>query len=168
MVTTLSDTPNSAPKILLLRTVGYWNNDTNPVTAIQVAASTGNITSGSCTLYGINNSGGSQVSISGLTAATTTNSIDNVNYAQTWTWNSLSSGNALTLSSNSATSGQVLDVARLQRGLDRLCGVFQPVRNRRELQPRGDERQHRRGLWRLWQTSPGRPNRLSQDISVIR
>ena len=70
------------------------------------------------------NGAASSVPLSGLLAATTTNSIDNGSYAQTWMWNSLSSGNALTLSSNSATTGQVLDVADFQRGLDRLCRLF--------------------------------------------
>jgi hypothetical protein len=34
---------------------GYWNSDTNAVTAIEIAATAGTITSGQCSLYGINN-----------------------------------------------------------------------------------------------------------------
>jgi hypothetical protein len=32
----------------------YWNNDTNPITGLQVTVSTGNLTSGTCSLYGMN------------------------------------------------------------------------------------------------------------------
>lgn len=31
----------------------YWNNDTNPITGLEVIATTGTITSGTCTLYGL-------------------------------------------------------------------------------------------------------------------
>lgn len=50
-------------------------------------------------------------SLSGLTAATATNSIDNAAYGQTWTWNSLTTGNALTLNSSSETTGSLLSLA---------------------------------------------------------
>jgi hypothetical protein len=33
---------------------GYWNNDTNPITGLEVAAQSGNLTSGTCSLYGMN------------------------------------------------------------------------------------------------------------------
>ncbi len=42
--------------------------------------------------------------ISGLTLASSTNSIDNANYAQTWQWNSLAGTNALTLSTSSTAA----------------------------------------------------------------
>ena len=32
---------------------GYWNNDTNPITGIEVIPSGGNIASGTCSLYGM-------------------------------------------------------------------------------------------------------------------
>jgi hypothetical protein len=32
----------------------YWNNDTNPITGLEVITSAGNITSGTCSLYGMN------------------------------------------------------------------------------------------------------------------
>jgi hypothetical protein len=54
--------------------------------------------------------GAGSASLSSLTAATTTNSIDNVNWAQTWTWNSLSTGTALTLSTTSMTTGTLLSL----------------------------------------------------------
>jgi len=49
-------------------------------------------------------------SLSSLTSATGTNTIDNVNYAQSWTWNTLSTQAALSLSSSSMTSGSVLSL----------------------------------------------------------
>ncbi|MBX7153313.1 MAG: hypothetical protein K1X91_00005 [Bacteriodetes bacterium] len=42
--------------------------------------------------------------LSGLTAATATNSINSADYAQTWAWNTLSSNSALTLSSTSTAA----------------------------------------------------------------
>jgi len=33
---------------------GYWNNDTNPITGLEVNISAGNIASGTCSLYGMN------------------------------------------------------------------------------------------------------------------
>lgn len=33
---------------------GYWNNDTNPITGLQLLPASGNITSGTCSLYGMN------------------------------------------------------------------------------------------------------------------
>ena len=55
-------------------------------------------------------SGGGSSSFSGLTSATGTNTIDNANYGSEWQWNSLTSGSALKLTSNStsATTGNTL------------------------------------------------------------
>jgi hypothetical protein len=39
----------------MVTTAAYWNNDTNPVTGIELSASTGTIASGQCSLYGVNN-----------------------------------------------------------------------------------------------------------------
>jgi len=33
---------------------GYWNNDTNPITALEIVPSSGTISSGQCSLYGLN------------------------------------------------------------------------------------------------------------------
>jgi hypothetical protein len=33
---------------------GYWNNDTNPITGLEIVASGGTISSGTCSLYGMN------------------------------------------------------------------------------------------------------------------
>ena len=48
--------------------------------------------------------------LSALTSATTGNTIDNAAYGQTWSWNSLSSGTAFTISSNSMTTGSLLSL----------------------------------------------------------
>lgn len=55
--------------------------------------------------------GSSSSAISSLMSATKANTIDNVGYAQTWTWNSSSLTNALTLSSSAATTGNLLNLA---------------------------------------------------------
>jgi hypothetical protein len=52
-------------------------------------------------------SGGS-AALSALTASTGTNTIDNAAYAQTWTWNTLTTGTALSLSSSGMTTGTIL------------------------------------------------------------
>lgn len=50
----------------------------------------------------------SSAPLSSLISATTTNSFDNSNFAQTWTWNSLSTQTAFTISSSSALTGGTL------------------------------------------------------------
>lgn len=57
----------------------------------------------------VNGAAGS-VPLSGLSASTTANTFDNSNYAQTWTWNSLSTGTALAISSTSITTGSLLSL----------------------------------------------------------
>jgi hypothetical protein len=54
--------------------------------------------------------GGGASALSALLAATTTNSIDNANWAQTWKWGTLSTGTALTLTSSSMTTGSLLSL----------------------------------------------------------
>jgi hypothetical protein len=49
--------------------------------------------------------------LSGLTAAMATNTINNAANAQTWNWNSLTTGNGLTLGSSSLTTGNLLNLS---------------------------------------------------------
>lgn len=56
------------------------------------------------------NSGSASVPLSGLTAATATNTIDNTNFNQNWNWNSATTGSPLTLGSSSLTSGNLLSL----------------------------------------------------------
>lgn len=51
------------------------------------------------------------VAISSLTNGVKINTLDAANFAQTWTWNSLSTQNALTLSSSSISSGNLLSLS---------------------------------------------------------
>lgn len=51
------------------------------------------------------------VLLSRLGAAAATNSIDNVNFAQTWAWNSLTTQTAFTISSSSISSGTLWNIA---------------------------------------------------------
>ncbi|AEP10670.1 tail fiber domain-containing protein [Micavibrio aeruginosavorus] len=54
-------------------------------------------------------SGGGGAALSGLTAATAANSINNAAYAQAWAWNSLGNNNGLTLSTTATTgTGRLL------------------------------------------------------------
>ncbi|AGH98371.1 TonB-dependent receptor [Micavibrio aeruginosavorus EPB] len=55
--------------------------------------------------------GGGGGAISGLTAATATNSINNGNYTQTWNWDSLTTETGLSLQSTSRTTGALLSLS---------------------------------------------------------
>ncbi len=90
----------------------------SPITGAGTLAVTGAGTTaqyirgdGTLATYGI----ATTVPISGLLAATAINSINNVDFAQTWSWNSLSEANGLKLYSNSVTASAnsqlLLDVA---------------------------------------------------------
>jgi hypothetical protein len=51
------------------------------------------------------------LALSALTAATTTNSIDSTNNAQTWAWGTLSTETAMTLTTSSITTGTLLNLS---------------------------------------------------------
>src|ERR1019366_9030678 len=54
--------------------------------------------------------GGGSSSLSGLTAATTTNTIDNLNFAQTWNWSTANTQNPLAMNFNALTTGSALSL----------------------------------------------------------
>jgi len=54
---------------------------------------------------------GGSSALSGLTAASATNTLANVNYAQVWNWDSLANETAFQLGSTSITSGKLLDLS---------------------------------------------------------
>ena len=56
------------------------------------------------------NGGGGATALSSLTSGTAVNTIDNTSMAQTWTWNSLTTQTAFTLSSSSLTNGNILSI----------------------------------------------------------
>ena len=53
---------------------------------------------------------GGATALSGITAATAVHSFDSTSMAQTWTWNSLTTQTAFTLSSSSLTNGNILSI----------------------------------------------------------
>jgi len=53
---------------------------------------------------------GSTPALSSLSAATTTNTLANANYAQVWNWDTLTTETAMTLGSNSQSTGTILNV----------------------------------------------------------
>lgn len=65
---------------------------------------------------------GGGASLSGLTAATADNSINNANFEQNWGWNSLTTGVGLSLYSTSVTSGTVLAVSANNTGTSGVIG----------------------------------------------
>jgi hypothetical protein len=86
----------------------------NSAVTLQYDA-TANGASGAWRATGSSNA--ANTSLSGLTAATTTNTIDNTTLAQTWTWNTLTTQNALTLSSTGETSGSLLTLTGANTGV---------------------------------------------------
>ena len=89
---------------------GYFQGNVNIAgnAAISGTTTVGNIiVTGTCTGCG----NGAFISLSSLTSATTTNTIDNTNFAQTWKWGTLSTETALTLSTSSLTSGTLLNLS---------------------------------------------------------
>jgi hypothetical protein len=50
-------------------------------------------------------------SLSGLTAATATNTIDNLNFTQTWNWSTADTESLLNINANALTSGDVLSIS---------------------------------------------------------
>ena len=73
--------------------------------------------------------GTSTVPLSSITAATTTNSINSANFAQTWTWDSLTTQTALTLSSSSMTSGTLLSLINTNLTLNSTKGLLNIINN---------------------------------------
>ncbi|HEY8192150.1 MAG TPA: hypothetical protein VIG74_06975, partial [Alphaproteobacteria bacterium] len=49
--------------------------------------------------------------LSGITAATATNTIDSLNFAQAWNWSTLNTQTAMAMNANAITSGKMLDLA---------------------------------------------------------
>jgi hypothetical protein len=64
------------------------------------------------------------IALSGLTGATATNTIDNVNAGQVWTWNSLTTQTALSLSTSTGTSGKLLSLSNTTSGSSGYSGYF--------------------------------------------
>jgi hypothetical protein len=56
------------------------------------------------------------IPISGLTSAINTNTIDNTNYAQTWNWSTANTQTPLSLSANTLTSGNMLNISSTATG----------------------------------------------------
>jgi hypothetical protein len=61
-------------------------------------------------------SGSASLTINGLIAATGANSINNSSFAQTWSWQSLTTNTALTLSTTNATTGTLLAISEITTG----------------------------------------------------
>lgn len=99
-----------------------FNASTGAVTATKFsgtnAALTGTTTTQNLTVLGTCTgcSGTTSLSLSGIVAATTSSSIDNSNYAQTWAWNTLGANTALTLSTTNGTTGSLLALSETTTG----------------------------------------------------
>lgn len=63
-------------------------------------------------------------SLSGLAAATATNSIDNLNFAQTWAWSTATTQSPLSISANALTTGSGLNVTTSNASLNSTNGLL--------------------------------------------
>jgi hypothetical protein len=63
-------------------------------------------------------------SVSGLTAAAGTGTIDNTNYAQTWNWSTATTQSPLSLSANALTTGSLLNVTSSNAALNSTSGLL--------------------------------------------
>lgn len=59
---------------------------------------------------------GGGANLSSIAAATAINTIDSLNFAQTWNWSTLSTQTAMAMNANAITSGKILDVASSAAG----------------------------------------------------
>jgi hypothetical protein len=89
---------------------------TNPTITVDASGRVTSASNGS--------DGGGSSSLSSLTPSTTGNSFDNVAFPQTWTWNGLTTQTAVTVSTSSATSGELLNVSMNAAGNTGYAGFF--------------------------------------------
>lgn len=68
-------------------------------------------------------SGSATISLSALLASTSSNVIDNLNFANSWNWSTLTTGTALSLSAVGATSGTVLSLSETSTGAGKALSV---------------------------------------------
>jgi hypothetical protein len=103
--------------------IGYTKGGTG-LTALGSALQVLRTNAGGTAMEWATVSGGS-ASLSGLTAATATNTIDNTLYAQTWNWSTLTTETGLLMTADGATSGSVLKITSntSTTGLSGMCGV---------------------------------------------
>jgi hypothetical protein len=69
----------------------------------------------------------SSIPLSSLTAATTSNTINNAANTQTWQWNGLTTGNGLNVSTSSLTTGVLLSLLNSNNSLNSANGVLSVV-----------------------------------------
>jgi hypothetical protein len=63
-------------------------------------------------------------STSGLTAATTSNSIDNANYAQTWNWSTATTQSPMSIAANSITTGSLMNLTTSSAAVNSTSGLL--------------------------------------------
>lgn len=68
--------------------------------------------------------GGGSSSYSGITPATSTNTIDNTNFAQTWDWSTATTQNPMSLSANALTTGSLLKISSSSASLNSTNGLL--------------------------------------------
>jgi len=63
-------------------------------------------------------------SLSALTAATATNTIDNLNFAQTWDWSTATTQSPMTVTANALTTGSLMNLTTSSASLNSTSGVL--------------------------------------------
>jgi hypothetical protein len=75
-----------------------------------------------------NGTGGS-VPLSGLTAATAANTIDNLNFGQAWNWSTITTGTPLSIRANALTTGSVLELTTTNNSINSTNGILNVANN---------------------------------------
>jgi len=70
---------------------------------------------------------GSAVALSAITAAGTTNSIDNLDYAQTWAWSTADTESPFIWTANALTTGSLFSLTTSSASLNSTNGVFRVI-----------------------------------------
>ncbi len=119
---TLSVGANSEFQVNSTGNIARINNVATSWPSSQGSAATFLRNDGSGNLAWVAGIGGA--SLSGLTAATATNTIDNLNYAQAWNWSTATTQNPMTFSANALTTGTLMDITSSYASGNSTNGLF--------------------------------------------
>ena len=72
-------------------------------------------------------SGGGGTALSGITAAAAVNTIDNLNFAQTWNWSTATTQTPLSINANAITTGTALSIASTNNTFNSTNGLLRVV-----------------------------------------
>ena len=75
----------------------------------------------------LTNVGANSLALSGITAAAAVNSIDSLNFAQTWNWSTATTQTPLTISASALSTGSALAIKSTSAGLNSTAGLLSVI-----------------------------------------